>query len=96
MRILLEHHGVNLSGVKSNLYTDLSKGIHFSFTLKIDWGLGLDSKHPSHLQSTVSIFMTRSFSRSEHGKLQIWKPTDLMKDTEIKVSGLVLFNSPAG
>lgn len=37
MRVLLEHHGVNLSGVKSNLYTDLR----------------LDSKHPSHLQSTI-------------------------------------------
>ncbi|GJJ08486.1 hypothetical protein Clacol_002704 [Clathrus columnatus] len=37
MRILLENHGVNLSGVKSDLYTKI----------------GLDSKHPSHLQSTI-------------------------------------------
>ncbi|KAF8516857.1 hypothetical protein BU17DRAFT_50494 [Hysterangium stoloniferum] len=37
MRILLQNHGLNLSGVKSNLYTEI----------------GLDSKHPSHIQSTT-------------------------------------------
>ncbi|KAF7982282.1 hypothetical protein HWV62_29541 [Athelia sp. TMB] len=36
MRILLGEHGVNLSGVKSNLYT----------------AIGLDSKHASGIQST--------------------------------------------
>lgn len=37
MKILLRNHGLNLSGVKSNLYTEM----------------GLDSKHPSGIQSTV-------------------------------------------
>lgn len=37
MKVLLRRHGVNLSGVKSNLYT----------------AIGLDSKHPSGIQSTV-------------------------------------------
>ncbi|GJE91398.1 hypothetical protein PsYK624_075480 [Phanerochaete sordida] len=37
MKVLLRRHGVNLSGVKSNLYTSI----------------GLDSKHPSGIQSTV-------------------------------------------
>jgi len=37
MKVLLRHHGMNLMGVKSNLYTDI----------------GLDSKHPSGIQSTV-------------------------------------------
>ncbi|KAI0821394.1 translation initiation factor eIF 4e-like domain-containing protein [Irpex lacteus] len=37
MRVLLRNHGLNLMGVKSNLYT----------------AIGLDSKHPSGIQSTV-------------------------------------------
>ncbi|KAJ7039052.1 hypothetical protein C8F04DRAFT_1033690 [Mycena alexandri] len=37
MKVLLRHHGMNLSGVKSNLYT----------------ALGIDSKHASGLQSTT-------------------------------------------
>ncbi|KAG1739148.1 translation initiation factor eIF 4e-like domain-containing protein [Suillus paluster] len=37
MKVLLRYHGVNLSGVKSDLYT----------------GLGLDSKHSSGIPSTV-------------------------------------------
>ncbi|OCH89866.1 hypothetical protein OBBRIDRAFT_755891 [Obba rivulosa] len=37
MKVLLRKHGVNLSGVKSNLYP----------------AIGLDSKHPSGIQSTV-------------------------------------------
>lgn len=37
MKVLLRHHGVNLSGVKSDLYT----------------GVGLDSKHSSGIPSTV-------------------------------------------
>lgn len=37
MKVLLRNHGMNLSGVKSNMYT----------------ALGIDSKHPSGLQSTV-------------------------------------------
>jgi len=37
MKILLKNHGMNLSGVKSNLYT----------------GIGLDSKHASGIPSTV-------------------------------------------
>ncbi|KAI0079298.1 hypothetical protein K474DRAFT_1592248 [Panus rudis PR-1116 ss-1] len=37
MKVLLRNHGLNLSAVKSNLYTDI----------------GLDSKHPSGIQSTV-------------------------------------------
>ncbi|KAF8578507.1 hypothetical protein K439DRAFT_1638792 [Ramaria rubella] len=37
MRILLRNHGLNLSGVKSNLYTEI----------------GLDSKHSSRIQSTI-------------------------------------------
>lgn len=37
MKVLLRNHGVNLSGVKSDLYT----------------GAGLDSKHPSGIPSTV-------------------------------------------
>ncbi|KAI5981297.1 hypothetical protein EDC04DRAFT_2594549 [Pisolithus marmoratus] len=37
MKVLLRHHGVNLSGVKSDLYTSI----------------GLDSKHPSGMPSTV-------------------------------------------
>lgn len=37
MKVLLRHHGVNLSGVKSDLYTSI----------------GLDSKHPSGVPSTV-------------------------------------------
>ncbi|KIJ51298.1 hypothetical protein M422DRAFT_26719 [Sphaerobolus stellatus SS14] len=37
MKVLLRNHGLSLSGVKSNLYT----------------GIGLDSKHPSHIQSTI-------------------------------------------
>ncbi|KAJ7106049.1 hypothetical protein C8R43DRAFT_1045968 [Mycena crocata] len=37
MKVLLRNHGMNLSGVKSNLYT----------------ALGIDSKHPSGLQSTT-------------------------------------------
>jgi hypothetical protein len=39
MKVLLRNHGLNLSGVKSNMYT----------------ALGIDSKHPSGLPSTVSI-----------------------------------------
>lgn len=39
MKVLLRHHGMNLSGVKSNLYT----------------ALGIDSKHASGLPSTVRI-----------------------------------------
>ncbi|KAF8070754.1 hypothetical protein FPV67DRAFT_1041980 [Lyophyllum atratum] len=37
MKILLRHHGVSLSGVKSNLYT----------------AVGIDSKHPSGIPSTI-------------------------------------------
>ncbi|KAJ7818191.1 hypothetical protein B0H14DRAFT_2840312 [Mycena olivaceomarginata] len=37
MKVLLRNHGMNLSGVKSNMYT----------------ALGIDSKHPSGLQSTT-------------------------------------------
>ncbi|KAJ3551925.1 hypothetical protein NM688_g4431 [Phlebia brevispora] len=37
MKVLLRQHGMNLMGVKSNLYT----------------AIGLDSKHPSGIQSTV-------------------------------------------
>ncbi|KAH9941934.1 translation initiation factor eIF 4e-like domain-containing protein [Amylocystis lapponica] len=37
MKVLLRNHGMNLMGVKSNLYT----------------AIGLDSKHPSGIQSTV-------------------------------------------
>ncbi|KAI0783070.1 hypothetical protein C8Q75DRAFT_860478 [Abortiporus biennis] len=37
MKVLLRKHGLNLNGVKSNLYTSI----------------GLDSKHPSGIQSTV-------------------------------------------
>ncbi|KAF8842858.1 hypothetical protein BDN67DRAFT_965307 [Paxillus ammoniavirescens] len=37
MQVLLRHHGANLSGVKSDLYTEI----------------GLDSKHPSGISSTV-------------------------------------------
>ncbi|PSR73760.1 hypothetical protein PHLCEN_2v10404 [Hermanssonia centrifuga] len=37
MKVLLRQHGLNLMGVKSNLYTTI----------------GLDSKHPSGIQSTV-------------------------------------------
>lgn len=37
MKVLLRNHGLNLSGVKSNLYT----------------AVGIDSKHPSGIQSTV-------------------------------------------
>jgi hypothetical protein len=37
MKVLLRNHGVNLSGVKSDLYT----------------GVGLDSKHSSGIPSTV-------------------------------------------
>ncbi|KAJ8581129.1 hypothetical protein M405DRAFT_752280 [Rhizopogon salebrosus TDB-379] len=39
MKVLLRHHGVNLSGVKSDLYTGIGKC--------------LDSKHPSGIPSTV-------------------------------------------
>ncbi|KAI0629039.1 hypothetical protein C8Q77DRAFT_331554 [Trametes polyzona] len=37
MKVLLRHHGLNLMGVKSNLYT----------------AIGIDSKHPSGIPSTV-------------------------------------------
>ncbi|KAI1785214.1 hypothetical protein LXA43DRAFT_150477 [Ganoderma leucocontextum] len=37
MKVLLRHHGMNLMGVKTNLYTSI----------------GLDSKHPSGVSSTV-------------------------------------------
>lgn len=37
MKVLLRHHGLNLSGVKTDLYTDLS----------------IDSKHPSGIPSTI-------------------------------------------
>ncbi|KAK0226253.1 hypothetical protein IW262DRAFT_1541361 [Armillaria fumosa] len=37
MKVLLRHHGPNLSGVKTDLYTDLS----------------IDSKHPSGIPSTI-------------------------------------------
>ncbi|KAK0460940.1 translation initiation factor eIF 4e-like domain-containing protein [Desarmillaria tabescens] len=37
MKILLRHHGLNLSGVKTDLYTDLN----------------IDSKHPSGIPSTI-------------------------------------------
>jgi hypothetical protein len=43
MKVLLRHHGVSLSGVKSDLYT----------------GLGIDSKHPTGLQSTVRFLPTQ-------------------------------------
>jgi hypothetical protein len=71
MKVLLRQHGFNLSGVKSDLYTQLGKNsiflglIHGSDSLSF-LSPGIDSKHPSGLQSTV------------------WKNTQLMKDSEIK------------
>jgi hypothetical protein len=58
MKILLKNHGMNLSGVKSNLYTAIgaSNQKNFYFTeefLIID--AGLDSKHSSGIPSTVSM-----------------------------------------
>lgn len=49
MKVLLRNHGMNLTGVKSNLYTSIS----------------LDSKHASGVQSTVSLFLPNMFVRAK-------------------------------
>lgn len=64
MRVLLRNHGLNLMGVKSNLYTAIGKYasvgscVHLShqrlMTGPMLWP-GLDSKHPSGIQSTVRL-----------------------------------------
>lgn len=63
MRALVADHGLNVIGVKSNLYTAIGKTL-FSFDVSdgsfcsADYlsgpCAGLDSKHPSGIQSTVS------------------------------------------
>ena len=66
MEVLLRRHGVNLSGVKSNLYTAIGtwqaqlpcerraiEGTECGHTRTNEF-VGLDSKHPSGIQSTVS------------------------------------------
>ncbi|CDO70538.1 hypothetical protein BN946_scf184573.g6 [Trametes cinnabarina] len=74
MRVLLREHGMNLMGVKSNLYTEI----------------GIDSKHPSGIPSTVCPFPPTAsdswlkFPLTYLSIGQAWKNTALMKDTEIK------------
>lgn len=54
MKVILRHHGLKLSGAKADLYTAIGRSI-------IPYGncpygvIGLDSKHPAGIPSTVSI-----------------------------------------
>ena len=57
MRILLRNHGLSLSGVKSNLYTEIGRFYCFyprTCSITNSCVPGVDSKHPSGIQSTVS------------------------------------------
>ena len=58
MKVLLRHHGANLSGVKSNLYTAIgarrvSHVPRGTAPYSPAVPAGLDSKHASGIQSTV-------------------------------------------
>ena len=56
LRVLLRKHGITPNGVKSNLYTSIGmiriSAIDASYA---ELCSGLDSKHPSGIQSTVSL-----------------------------------------
>lgn len=68
MKVLLRHHGLNLSGVKTDLYTDLSTclSISWNLVLIVRLPLGIDSKNPSGIPSTVSSCFSRLLPSSTH------------------------------
>lgn len=56
MKVLLRNHGVNLSGVKSDLYTIIGQFLVFEgviYLRSLSSPSGVDSKHPSGIPSTV-------------------------------------------
>ena len=58
MKVLLRQHGLNLSGVKSDLYTIIGMMSFIPFHCLLISLEGLDSKHSSGIPSTVgSLFL---------------------------------------
>ena len=57
MKVLLRNHGVNLSGVKSDLYTLIGQFFISDYIPRVHYLLppGIDSKHPSGIPSTVRV-----------------------------------------
>ena len=58
MTVLLRNHGLNLMGVKTNLYTSIGKPVPLALDTHSGADAfcassGIDSKHPSGVSSTV-------------------------------------------
>lgn len=70
MRTVCKSTGVRPNSAKADIYTVI----------------GLDSKHPSGIKSTVSVVDFLISTHSYRSLDQIWNPHDLIPDAELKVS----------
>lgn len=90
MKILLGEHGMNLSGVKSNLYTaigayDVTVRVYANVPCICCQGLTASTRVAYNLQSVFLFQLHKRYSQMNEF-IQVWKNTSLLKDAEIKVN----------